>query len=154
MTEVCCPHCGAEFEPPKKTARSYPQLKRFHALMRAAYFHWPDDHEFKPRSKEHLRYWLEKEAGHFTVPKTVVCKNADEPERLAAVLTAVLRTCDDDTVFIEVEGLSVVVKKAISVSYATLAHLSACALFSQIDDVLKSIGLDPEQLLTEDARAA
>lgn len=153
---LSCPHCGCDFEPPKASGkpRSHPQLKRFFAVLKQAYLHWPDSHDFRPRNREHLRYWLEKEAGHFEVVKTVVCKKADDPKRLAAVLTAVLATSTDDALFIEVEGLSVVVKRAISISYATLAHMPACALFGQIDDILKSIGLDPDALLREEARAA
>jgi hypothetical protein len=154
-THVFCPHCGAEFEPPKKAERSYPQLKRFHALIRQAFLHWPDAQtEFRPRNREHLRHWLQKEAGHFEVVKTIVCKEADSPKRLTAVLTAVLNASEDDNLFVEVEGLSVVVKRSVSISYAALAHLSACALFGQIDDVLKSLGLDPDKLLQEEARAA
>lgn len=157
MPEIACPHCGAHFEPPKASGkpRSHPQLKRFHALMRAAFNHWPEAQtEFRPRNKEHLRYWLEKEAGHFEVVKTIICKQADDPKRLTAVLTAVLATASDDNLFVEVEGLSVVVKRAVSISYDALAHMSACALFGQIDDVLKSLGLDPDRLLKEEARAA
>lgn len=153
MTAITCVHCGAEFEPPKKAQRSYPQLKRFFALMRAAFNHWPEKHDFQPRSVEHLRYWLEVQAGHCEIVKTIRCETVD-PAQLTAVLTAVLKASDDDTLFIEASGAQVIVKKAISVSYAALAHMSACALFNQIDDVLKANGFDPDKLISEEAKAA
>ena len=38
-----CPQCGCDIEPAGK-ARSLPQLRRYFALIRAAYHHWPDSH--------------------------------------------------------------------------------------------------------------
>ena len=43
--------------------RSYPQLKRFMALMQAAFDHWPEGNPFRPDDKEHLRAYLIVRAG-------------------------------------------------------------------------------------------
>lgn len=155
MTDCTCPECGAVFDlKTKGKARSYPQLKRFHAVIKAAFHHWPTEHRFKPKNQDHLRAWLEVEAGHFEVVKTIRCETV-EASHLTALLTAIMRSCDDDKIFVEAEGNVVTVKRALSISYAMLAHLSACALFDQIDHVIKTeIGIDTDTLLKETEKAA
>lgn len=152
---LTCRDCGSVFTAvgPSKP-RSYPQLKRYFGVIRAALHHWPEGHDFQPRNADHLRYWLEVKAGHFTVEKTIRCNDVD-PKRLATVLTAVMLSSEDERLFIEVEGPCVYVKRALSVSYGTLAHLNACAIFTAVEQVVEAeIGIGADRLLEEMENAA
>ena len=66
-----CPHCLGDIE--KKTKpRSLDQMRRFFAVLRAMYAHWPESAGFQPHSEEHLRKWVTCMAGHREVIKTKV----------------------------------------------------------------------------------
>lgn len=151
--EISCPDCGAVFSAAAPTRRSTPQHRRFFGVIKAAFHHWPEADEFRPRNVEHLRYWLEKEAGYFTIVKTINCQSV-EPSQLVAVLTAVFSGAEDDRLFVEVEGSHVSVLKVKSISYDELEHLDACRLFDAVEGVLRARGIDPDQLLAETEAAA
>lgn len=152
-----CPECGYVLEDakpvPRGKPRSYPQLKRFFAIIAAAFEQWRHDHEFRPRNKDHLRYWLEVQAGHFTVDKTIKINNAD-PDVIFEVLSAVMSVNEDHKQFIDVDCDLITVKRVHSIAYEKLPHESACALFNEVDAVLAAEGFDPEQLLRERGKAA
>lgn len=153
--EINCPHCGALFEPKANgKPRSTPQHRRFFGLCTAAFDQWPETHAFRPKNPEHLRAWLEVQAQHFQAVKTIRCNDGDV-KRLTAVLTAVLRTCEDDKVFVEADGQCVIVKRALSIAYDKLPHLQACRLFDDVADVIRvETGIEPDQLLSDRRRAA
>lgn len=147
-----CPKCGTELGKLNKQ-RSTPQLRRQFAVFKQAYFHWQDGHPFTPKNMDHLRRWLQVEAGRFTIVKTIRVESVD-PDKLAALLTAVLRNSDDDKLFIEADADLIVVKRADSISYEKLGHADACKLFDEIAAVLHREGMDAEQLLREAEKAA
>lgn len=149
---MACAECGCEVTPPKKQ-RSYPQLQRLHVLCEAAFAHWPSTGEFRPKNKEHLRYFLECEAGHFTVQRTMRLEKAD-PEAIAPLLAAFMADTKDDQLFIELDGFLVTTKRVGSISYNKLSHADACKLFDEIEAVLHRYGLDANQLLRESKQAA
>ena len=49
-----CPKCGSALHKPRSTE----DHRRFFGLIKAAFDHWPEAHEFHPDSPEHLRAWL------------------------------------------------------------------------------------------------
>lgn len=57
-----CPCCGCDISGNEKP-RSLPQLKRFFAMIRAAYHHWPETCEQQFTSDEELRKHLTMRAG-------------------------------------------------------------------------------------------
>ena len=147
-----CPECGAVLEP--KKARSTRQHNRQFAIFEATFFHWPETHVFRPKSKDHLRYWLVVQAGKFDVIKTVRVRMVD-PDELAALLTAVLRTSKDDTLFVEADADLIVVKRAHSIAFDKLTHSDACDLFDAIAEVIKvETGVEAERMLKEMEAAA
>ena len=148
-----CPHCGCEIEPPKKM-RSRQQLNRVHALCEAAYQHWPQWAEFRPKSKEHLRYFLEVECGHFTVEQTITITDETTPDTIAWYVSALMKSSRDHTMFVEIDGQCIIVKRVGSIALGKLGHTAACALFADMDDVLHKYGLNAEQLLREAKSAA
>lgn len=158
MTEQAphCPACGVVLDAhvlsskPGKP-RSYDHLKRYMALCRAAYDHWPEAETFQPKNVAHLRYFLEMKAGFCEVTKTIRCESVD-PDHLVSILTAVLRSCDDDKAFVEVDGALVTVKRALSASYAAMGHLTACKMFEAVEqEIENAIGVKAQQLLSERA---
>lgn len=143
-----CPRCGAQ------ESRSTPQLRRFFAVVKAAFHHWPEKHRFRPHDSHHLRKWLQCAAGHMTIHHVEIPEGAS-----AAVVAGVCRSVMEYAggyAFVQVDGengLNVVIPK--SIDYRRLSHKDACALFKDVDDVIKSeLGIEAEQLLKHTEQAA
>lgn len=145
-----CHECGAVQRDDKALSRrSAPQHRRQFKIFAALHEHWPKSHLFQPRNSEHLRYWLEVQAGHCDVIYTKQIKSVPA-DKLAALLTAVLSFSKDKSLFVEVDADQLVVMQARSISYSELPHREACRLFDAIGDVISAeTGIDPEQLLKE-----
>ena len=86
-----CPSCGVDLAEPQKKwkRRSVPQHRRYFALVRAAYYHWPEKHELKPQSEEHLRKWLQAKAGHRVV-ETVDTEGMTQEQSLALMVAHIV----------------------------------------------------------------
>jgi hypothetical protein len=147
-----CPNCGCVLEKP----RSRNQHNRFFALATAAFNHWPESHNFRPKSVDHLRYWLTVEAGRFDVVRNIRVHSVDAIA-LQALLEGVLRTSDDERLFIDIDGDLVCVRKAHSIKTTgadAMPQREFSILCDEIDSVLRAEGFDPDQLLKETASAA
>lgn len=144
-----CPRCGAE------PRRSNPQNNRYHALMRAAFHHWPQSHRFQPRNREHLRKWLQVMAGH------KVTKRIDAPKGLTVsalkdFVTLLFRDTAEHVfatvMYAKSTGEPIAVELDISKStrFEALPHREACKLFDAVSDIIKAeTGLDAGVLLKE-----
>lgn len=157
MSEHVCPECGCLFEVAEKPAprrqRSYQQLKRVMAICREAFHQWPETADFRPKNEEHLRYFLECEAGHFTVTRTTRLHDID-PDKIAPIVAGIVADSDDIKMFVEIDGALITTKKVKSVAYDALDHRDACKLFQDMEDVLHAYGLNADQLLLERGKAA
>lgn len=153
-TTHTCPHCGGVFEDAKAHKRSTPQHRRFMAICNAAFHNWPDAHEFRPRNVDHLRYWLEMRAGHFTVTTTARISSSD-PDKVYGLVRAFLKHSEDVRLFIELDGNLLVEKRTKSIDYASLGSSE----FSRLKDevcllIEEEIGIAAEKLLRETEKAA
>lgn len=144
-----CPACGVVLEKP----RSRPQHGRFFALADACYMHWPSTHEFRPRSLDHLRYWLTVQAGRFDVIKHIRVHSVD-PTALHAMLTAVLAASDDARLFIDLDDDLITVRRAHSIKFKSMPQNEFAKLCDEVEAVISAEGMDPQQLLRETASAA
>jgi hypothetical protein len=144
-----CPACGVVLE----KRRSLPQHRRFHALVAAARMHWPEGHWFRPKSDDHMRYWLTVQAGRFDVEKNIRVRSV-EPEALLALLTAVMSTSRDEQQFVEADGDLIIVKRAHSIKFKSMPQNEFAKLCDEVEAVIASEGMDPQQLLKETASAA
>lgn len=150
-----CPSCGVVIEADPKS-RSTPQHNRYWAMVRAAYQHWPETHEFQPATLEQLRKWLQCKAGHYHV-QSFELPQTDDPAlmaRMMAFAEALLDTRDGSR-FGRWHGtvLSVFVPK--SIAFDRLSHKAACQLFDEVAAVIEAeIGIDHETLLKETEGAA
>lgn len=149
-----CPHCGGVLEDMKPHKRSTPQLRRFFAIVRAAFYSWPEHHEFRPQSVDHLRWYLEQRAGHFTVTTTARIESAD-PDKVYALVRAFLRHSEDHRLFIELDGNLLVEKRTKSIDYASLDSAEFSKLKDAVCEVIEvELGVAAEKLLSEAERAA
>lgn len=150
-----CPHCGSDLAESGK-GRSVPQLRRYFALVKAAYYHWPDAHEFEPDSKQHLRRWLQCKAGHhdtqiFELPET------DDPVLMARMMefAEALLDTDKGSKFGRWRGNVLAVFTPKSIRFDKLDHRAACQLFDEVAAVIEmEIGIPAERLLKEAETAA
>jgi hypothetical protein len=144
-----CPHCGCEIDG-DDDPRSTPQNNRYHALIRKAFAHWPKTYTFQPHNKDHLRKWLEVEAGHFTV-KHIEAPEAIDPAILAIFVRSMFRQAEV-YVYTEISHRSITMRVPKSTRYSQLGHKAACKLFTEVEEIIGEIvGVTGDQLLKEKA---
>lgn len=147
-----CPHCGCEIEVADKR-RSVPQMRRYFAMIRAAYHHWPESHETQFASQEECRKWLQAKAGHVTIAARIPIVGI-KPDRLVAIVEAAMRAAGSYAM-IRVHNAELVVFVPRSIAFHRLNHLAACALFDEVAGVIETeTGLKVEDLMRETERAA
>ena len=131
-----CPNCGLDLSQPKRgKPRSVPQHKRFFAMIRAAYAHWPESHRFQPMSEDHLRKWLQAKAGHHVV--TTIDVVGIETNAAILLIAAGLSAAKDHTFTFAADGKFYIFQSK-TIAFDTLPHLSACALFDAVADTIES----------------
>ena len=151
-----CHECGAVQSAKPKRDRSGPQHRRFFAIINAAFMHWPErtPSEFRPRSAENLRYWLEMKADYFTIT-TMARISKHDPGQTYELVRAFLKHSEDERLFLELDGNLLIEKRTKSIDYDTLDSSAFSKLKDAVCDViLAETGMDAEQLLRETERAA
>ena len=153
-----CLDCGSTkiAKPSREKDRSTPQLRRFFAIVKAAFIHWPErtPSEFRPKSAEHLRYWLEMKADYFTVT-TMARISRHDPGQTYELVRAFLKHSEDERLFLELDGNLLIEKRTKSIDYDTLDSSAFSKLKDAVCDVIKAeTGMEAEQLLRETERAA
>lgn len=132
--------------------RSLPQHKRYFALIRAAYEHWPEKHKFQPDNEKHLRKWLQCKARHRTV---VDVETEQFDERVMAIIQAAVTAAMKATggyawVGVTNSGAAVLASKSIAIE--ELPHHEFCELNNAVEDIIRAeTGIEPEALLRERA---
>lgn len=148
-----CPECGAVFED-KAQRRSVPQHRRFFALCRAAFANWPSSHAFQPRNAEHLRYWLQVQAGHCVVRKTARIESVD-PVKVYNLIKAFLDGASDDALFVELHDNRIVEVQAKTINFDAMGPAEFGKLKDEVASVIEAeMGINAGQLLAEHERAA
>lgn len=153
-----CPHCQCEIDG-KSKPRSVDQLRRFFAMLRAIYQHWPESAEFQPDDMEHLRKFALIKAGHRETTDVPVAFAEDQPgltKLTAFVIEGALKAAGAYA-FIRPhpEGGLVRVFKAKSIAFDKLGQAEFNALNDAVETVYASeTGLDPETVLREHEQTA
>ena len=151
-----CPHCGCDVDPVKGKPRSVDQLRRFFAVLRAMYHHWPETAEFRPESEEHLRKWALVKAGHRETTDVPVEFAEDQPAltKLAALMVEAAVKAAGAFAFIRPhpEGGLVRVFKAKSIAFDKIGQ----AEFNRLNDEVEAVyeaetGLKADEVLKERA---
>lgn len=130
-----CPACGYSPEPTKRKPRSVPQHRRYFALIRAAFYHWPETHAFKPMSEEHLRKWLQAKAGHRVID-TIDTAGMSPEQATASISRQVAKA--GPFAFHSAVGTRFYSITSESIDFDTLPHLAACALFDSVAEVIEA----------------
>lgn len=144
-----CPHCLSPLEDdPKGAPRSLEQLRRYFALMRAVYFHWPESHEHQFSNVEECRKYLQMKAGHREIGASIPLSGM-KPEKAMFLAEAAIRAAGSYALPV-IHGSTLVVFVPKSIAFHKMGHAEFCALNREIDEVIREeTGLDPEQCLAE-----
>jgi hypothetical protein len=137
----------------KDEPRSVDQHRRFFGLVRALYHHWPEAQDFQPDNEEHLRAFLLVKAKHRSIkefyPETKGVA-ADFAKMLPIVAAMMLhRYC-----WAWAEGDAVKVAAPESLAFDKLPHKKACQVLNDVEDYVRNIGMDPNEVLKQHEAAA
>lgn len=153
-----CPDCGCALGVSGK-ARSLPQLRRFFAVLRAMYRHWPDAAAFRPESEEHLRKYVLCKAGHRDHTDIPVEFAEDQPAitKLASLAIEAAIVAAGAFAFVRPDsnGGRVRVYRAKSIAFDKLGP----AEFNRLNDDVEAVytaetGLNPDEVLKAEEQAA
>lgn len=149
-----CPMCRAPLHLDEGD-RSWQQLKRFHAEIRAWYNHWPDKDRWGFYDVENFRKRLQMAAGHRKLSAKVSTINPEtgevlDGEFLARILRAAFIAAGSYAQA-EVDGSDILIYKPRSVAL----HRMNSAAFSEMYDRCRLIfetetGLNPDEVFKED----
>jgi hypothetical protein len=130
-----------------------PHLKRYFVMTKAAFVHWPEDHDTQFNNHDECRKWLQMKAGHYVITGRIPLKGLSKEDALF-LAEAVIRASGEWSVP-RVYKSEIIVYAPKSISFPKLAHLDACQLFNDVSDVIAAeTGMDPEQLMNETEKAA
>jgi len=151
-----CPSCGHVLDGHAK-ARSLPDHRRFFGVIRAAFHHWNEAHEFQPDNEEHLRKWLLCKAGYRDVT-TIPCEFAEDQPALLRLVTLAAEgavKAAGGYAFLRPHGGGIAVFSAKSIAWDKLKQSQFHEIRDAVEAVIKSeTGMEPEQLLKETEAAA
>tara|TARA_R110000868_G_scaffold119408_1_gene316268 strand:+ start:105 stop:557 length:453 start_codon:yes stop_codon:yes gene_type:complete len=144
-----CPCCGCELAPSAGgKARSTDQLRRYFAMIRAAFYHWPEAHKRQFSSAEELRAFLQMKAGHRTVGAQIPM--AGMSKKLVMLLAEAAIQGAGSYAMPIMHGDTLVIFRPKSVSFAKMAHADFCALSDAVEAIIRAeTGLDPDQMLKQ-----
>lgn len=148
-----CPHCGGDLDVGTGKPRSLEQHRRYFAVIRAVFHHWPEAHETQFGDETECRKWLQMKAGHREIGARIPLVGINR-ERAMLVVEAAIRAAGSYAVPV-IHGFTLVVFKPKSIAFGKLDHKAFCKLNDEIDAVIKAeTGLDADQLLKEHEAAA
>lgn len=147
-----CPECGVVLT----KHRSLPDHRRFFAVIRAAFEHWPSGHEYQPEDTKALRAWLTCKAGYRNSTPIFLPEDATDHMRVLFRLgiEASIRAANG-VAFVTPYRDSVAVHTPKSIAFHEMSQSEFGALRTAVEDVIRTeTGLDPEILLKEKEKAA
>lgn len=144
-----CPTCGHK----TTSIRSIDQHRRYFGVIKAAFHHWPEQHDKQFSSEHELRIWLQMKAGAREVSARIPLVGA--PKEIVQMLVAqALKAAKADAVP-SLHKDELIIWVPTSIAFGNLGHLKFCELNNAVDEVLKTeIGLSGDDLLINTAAAA
>lgn len=137
--------------------RSSPDHRRFFGVIRAAFAHWPEGHDFDPDDETHLRKWLLCKAGFRTVTPIEADYADDQPAMLQLVALTVeqaLRAANGGG-FVRIHGNAIVVFAAKSIAFDKIKRAEWNDIRDKVEAVIEQeLNMPADQLLKEHERAA
>lgn len=147
-----CPCCGCDITGNDKP-RSLPQLRRFFAMIRSAYHHWPETSEQQFSSDEGLRKYLTMRAGWRDVAARIPLVGVNTDITKMIVTQAFKAAGTHAWPVIHKSELVIWVPR--SISFHSMGPLEFGQLSDAVAVVIKDMtGLDVEQAMRETENAA
>lgn len=155
--DLHCGDCGSTniVGPERVATRSLPQLKRYHAMIKAALHHWPEAHarKYGIANKEDLRKWLQMRAGHREVAAHVELAGMSKEQALM-IAEASIKAAGSYAVPL-IHGDVLVIFRPKSIAFHKLGHTEFCLLNDEVDEAIFQVtGTRGKQMLKEMERAA
>jgi hypothetical protein len=149
-----CPHCGCELVAKAGgKPRSVEQIRRYFAMIRAAYHHWPESHERQFANSEELRTWLQMKAGARQVGAQIPLTGMGK-ERAMLLAEAAIRGAGSHAMPV-IHGDVLVVFRPKSISFSRMAHADFCRLSDDVAAVIQAeTGTDPAEMMKQTEAAA
>ena len=146
---VHCKVCGCDTSGPRSGApRSLEQLRRYFAVIRAAFAHWPDTNERQFSSEEELRAYVQMKAGYREIAAKIPLAGVNR-QRALMLVEASIRAAGSYAVPV-LHNDELVIFKPRSISFAKLGHTDFCRLNDAVATVIEQeIGVPVETLLKE-----
>ena len=134
-------------------------MRRFFAMLRAMFSHWPENAQFSPESEEHLRKFILIRAGYRETTDIPVAFAEDQPglTKLTALSIEAALKAAGAYAFIRPhpDGGLVRVFKARSIAFNQMGQDEFNALNDAVEAAYaQETGLDPEQVLKQTEQAA
>lgn len=142
-----CPACDYEWHDNGKP-RSLEQHRRFFGIVRAAFQHWPDQHEQTFSTEDECRAWLIMKAGWRETVLRMPMQGV-KPDLAALIATTALRSAGSNAVAVAHKGQLCVLKPK-SVKWSSMKHMEFVALNQAVEDVIKDVfGITGDELLEQ-----
>jgi len=143
-----CPACAAKAKP-----RSPEQHRRFFALMKATFMHWPETHERQFASKDEMRKWLQMKAGWREVGAQIPIAGIPKDKALFLAKAAIQAAESFAEPVFYKDNL--VIFKPKSIAFAKMGPAEFNALNDAVSQVIEmEIGIPADRLLKETESAA
>ena len=145
---IACPSCQATFELDKFTApRSVIQHRRFFSVCKAAFLHWPENHDRQFSDQEDARKWLTMKAGYRELAAQIPLTNV-KPDIAVMLCTAAMKAAGAHAVAVVHKG-NICIWTPKSIRFDRMSHLDFCALNDAVGEVVKAeIGITADELLS------
>jgi hypothetical protein len=149
MTVITCPCCETKIDPAKATKpRSTPQHRRYFAMVKAAFFHWPESHFVQFADETECRKWLQMRAGWRDIAARLPITGM-QPDRLKMFAEAAFKAAGTHAVPVVHKG-ELVIWVPRSIRFDRMPHQEFCALSDAVGAVIEQeAGLRTDQLLSE-----
>lgn len=136
-----------------KWRRSYPQLKRYHAMIRAAFAHWPEAADVQFSSEDECRKFLQMRAGWRDVGARIPLVGVN-PEHARLLVAAAIKGAGAFAHPV-VHKSELIIWIPRSISFASMGPQEFGLLSDAVAVVINDMtGLDAETLLKESESAA
>lgn len=145
---VACPNCTATFDLNRiGKPRSVDQHRRFFSICKAAFLHWPDDHERQFADAEDARKWLTMKAGYRELAAQIPLRNV-KPNMAIMLCEAAMRAAGAHAVAVAHKG-NICIWTPRSIRFDKMSHMEFCKLNDDVADVVKAeIGITADELLS------
>jgi len=133
---------------PKGASRSLDQIRRYFAMLRSVYHHWPETHEHQFSDETEMRKWLQMKAGYRDIGAKIPLTGIPKAKAMFLAEAAIRGAGSYAMPIIHGDTLVVFVPR--SIAFHKMAHSDFCKLNNEIDEVITAeTGLDPDQCLAE-----